>query len=185
MDNKHINEQIVHIHTDISSITVTSSTACVPRFALLYWCTWFMKQVPQVSQGYVLYIFKCMIFFSKRNFFRIVFHKMMMYFNFTYLKICSVLWKKTCLIFKLLCLVKHIYFFLLAWADLSKQNENFPLFGSYETPNADKTITWKIWISYWKRKAVLTTNAKKNFLLKKYMKNMNDDKKCEEFLLMA
>lgn len=170
MDNKHINEQIVHIHTDISSITVTSSTACVPRFALLYWCTWFMKQVPQVSQGYVLYIFKCMIFFSKRNFFRIVFHKMMMYFNFTYLKICSVLWKKTCLIFKLLCLVKHIYFFLLAWADLSKQNENFPLFGSYETPNADKTITWKIWISYWKRKAVLTTNAKKFSAQKVYEK---------------
>lgn len=25
----------------------------------------------------------------------------------------------------------------------------------------------------------------KIFLLKKYMKNMNDDKKCEEFLLMA
>lgn len=74
-------------------------------------------------------------FFSKRNFFRIVFHKMM-----------------------------------IAWADLSKQNKNFPLFGSYETPNADKTITWKIWISYWKRKAVLTTNAKKISAQKVYEK---------------
>lgn len=120
-------------------------------------------------------------FFSKRNFFRIVFHKMMMYFNFTYLKICSVLWKKTCLIFKLLCLVKHIYFFLLAWADLSKQNENFPLFGSYETPNADKTITWKIWISYWKRKAVLTTNAKKIFCSKSIWKIWTMTKNAKNF----
>lgn len=175
------NRSFIYILTYLASQWQLSSTACVPRFALFYWCTWFMKQVLQVSQGYVLYIFKCMIFFSKRNFFRIVFHKMMMYFNFTYLKICSVLWKKTCLIFKLLCLLKHIYFFLLAWADLSKQNENFPLFGSYETPNADKTITWKIWISYWKRKAVLTTNAKKIFCSKSIWKIWTMTKNAKNF----
>lgn len=89
------NRSFIYILTYLASQWQLSSTACVPRFALFYWCTWFMKQVLQVSQSYVLYIFKCMIFFSKRNFFRIVFHKMM-----------------------------------IAWADLSKQNKNFPLFGS-------------------------------------------------------
>lgn len=59
------NRSFLYILTYLASQWQLSSTACVPRFALFYWCTWFMKQVLQVSQGYVLYIFKCMIFFPR------------------------------------------------------------------------------------------------------------------------